>query len=114
MPSSPRAHSVQYNRKTPVPRRGKGTKMNELLGSATELSTALVSVFVGFALVLDSLPIIGILVPADVAVLAATTARSPIAALAVVGAVVGGTLAGWTGTFLLGRFLAGPLRRSWL
>lgn len=88
--------------------------MDELLGSATELSTALVSVFVGFALVLDSLPIIGILVPADVAVLAATTARSPLAALAVVGAVVGGTLAGWTATFTLGRFLAGPLRRSWL
>lgn len=88
--------------------------MDELLGSATELSTALVSVFVGVALVLDSLPIIGILVPADVAVLAATTARSPLAALAVVGAVVSGTLAGWTATFTLGRFLAGPLRRSWL
>jgi membrane-associated protein len=88
--------------------------MDELLGSATELSTALVSVFVGFALVLDSLPLIGILVPADVAVLAATTARSPLAALAVVAAVVGGTLAGWTGTFALGRFLAAPLRRSWL
>ncbi|GIJ65901.1 DedA family protein [Virgisporangium ochraceum] len=88
--------------------------MDELLGSATELSTALVSVFVGFALVLDSLPVLGILIPADVAVLAATTARGPLAGLAVVAAVVGGTLAGWTGTFLLGRFLAGPLRRSWL
>lgn len=88
--------------------------MDELLGSATELSTALVSVFVGFALVLDSMPLIGILIPADVAVLAATTARSPLASVAVVAAVVCGTLAGWTLTFALGRYLSGPLRRSWL
>jgi membrane-associated protein len=88
--------------------------MDELLGSATELSTALVSVFVGFALVLDSVPIIGLLIPADVAVLAATTARSPMASFAVVGAVVAGTLAGWTLSFTVGRYLAGPLRRSWL
>jgi membrane protein DedA with SNARE-associated domain len=88
--------------------------MDGLLGSATELSTALVSVFVGFALVLDSMPLLGILIPADVAVLAATTARSPLASIAVVAAVVLGTVAGWTLTFTLGRFLAGPLRRSWL
>ncbi|GAA0959621.1 hypothetical protein Vau01_120340 [Virgisporangium aurantiacum] len=88
--------------------------MDGLLGSATELSTALVSVFVGFALVLDSMPLLGILIPADVAVLAATTARSPLASVAVVAAVVCGTVAGWTLTFALGRFLAGPLRRSWL
>jgi membrane-associated protein len=88
--------------------------MDGLLGSATQLSTALVSVFVGFALVLDSIPIVGILIPADVAVLAATTARSPLASTAVLVAVVAGTLAGWTVTFALGRFLAAPLRRSWL
>lgn len=88
--------------------------MDELLGSATELSTALVSVFVGFALVLDSVPILGVLIPADVAVLAATTARSPLASVAVVAAVVAGTLAGWTLSFTVGRYLAGPLRRSWL
>jgi membrane protein DedA with SNARE-associated domain len=88
--------------------------MDGLLGSATELSTALVSVFVGFALVLDSIPVIGILIPADVAVLAATTARTPLASVAVLVAVVAGTLAGWTATFALGRYLAGPLRRSWL
>jgi membrane protein DedA with SNARE-associated domain len=39
-------------------------------------------------------------------------ARSP--PRAVVLAVVCGTLAGWTITFTVGRFLAGPLRRSWL
>lgn len=88
--------------------------MDGLLGSATELSTALVSVFVGFALVLDSMPLLGILIPADVAVLAATTARSPLASVAVVAAVVCGTVAGWTLTFALGRYLAAPLRRSWL
>jgi membrane-associated protein len=88
--------------------------MDGLLESATGLSTALVSVFVGFALVLDSMPLIGILIPADVAVLAATTARSPLASIAVVAAVVCGTVAGWTLTFALGRYLAGPLRRSWL
>ena len=88
--------------------------MDGLIGSAQELSTALVSVFVGFVLVLDSIPVLGVLIPADVAVLAAVATRGPLAATAVVLAVVCGTLAGWTITFTVGRFLAGPLRRSWL
>jgi membrane protein DedA with SNARE-associated domain len=88
--------------------------MDGLLGSAEQLSTALVSVFVGFVLVLDSVPVLGILIPADVAVLAAVATRGPLGASAVVLAVVCGTMAGWTVTFMAGRFLAGPLRRSWL
>jgi membrane-associated protein len=88
--------------------------MDELLGSAGELSTALVSVFVGFVLVLDSVPVLGVLIPADIAVLAAVATRGPLGATAVVLAVVSGTLAGWTVTFTVGRFLSGPLRRSWL
>jgi len=59
-------------------------------------------------------PVLGVLIPADVAVLAAVATRGPLAASAVVLAVVCGTLAGWTITFTVGRFLAGPLRRSWL
>jgi membrane protein DedA with SNARE-associated domain len=88
--------------------------MDGLLGSAEQLSTALVSVFVGFVLVLDSVPVLGILIPADVAVLGAVATRGPLGASAVALAVVCGTLAGWTVTFMAGRFLAGPLRRSWL
>jgi membrane protein DedA with SNARE-associated domain len=88
--------------------------MDGLLGSAEQLSTALVSVFVGFVLVLDSVPVLGILIPADVAVLAAVATRGPLGASAVALAVVCGTMAGWTLTFMAGRFLAGPLRRSWL
>jgi membrane protein DedA with SNARE-associated domain len=71
-------------------------------------------VFVGFILVLDSVPVLGVLIPADVAVLAAVATRGPLGATAVVLAVVCGTLAGWTLTFTAGRFLSGPLRRSWL
>jgi membrane protein DedA with SNARE-associated domain len=88
--------------------------MDGLLGSAEQLSTWLVSVFVGFVLVLDSVPVLGILIPSDVAVLAAVATRGPLGAAAVAVAVVCGTLAGWTLTFMAGRFLAGPLRRSWL
>jgi membrane-associated protein len=88
--------------------------MDGLLGSAGELSTALVSVFVGFILVLDSVPVLGVLIPADIAVLAAVATRGPLGATAVVLAVVCGTLAGWTLTFTIGRFLSAPLRRSWL
>jgi membrane protein DedA with SNARE-associated domain len=88
--------------------------MDGLIGSAQELSTALVSVFVGFILVLDSVPVLGVLIPADVAVLAAVATRGPLGATAVALAVVCGTLAGWSLTFTIGRFLSGPLRRSWL
>jgi membrane protein DedA with SNARE-associated domain len=88
--------------------------MSDWLGAVGDLSTAFVSVLLAGLLVLDTVPLIGMLVPADVAVLAAVATRGPLGALAVIVAVVAGTLLGWTFSFVLGRFLAGPMRRSWL
>lgn len=88
--------------------------MGDWLGAVGDLSTAFVSVLLGGVLMLDTVPVIGMFVPADVAVLAAVATRGPLGVIAVVVAVVVGTLLGWTISFALGRFLAGPLRRSWL
>jgi len=84
------------------------------LGSTSDLPLLVLSVVLGVVLVLDTIPVLGVLVPADLVVLAAVGTRSASGSTALVLAVVSGTLIGWTGTFVVGRFLAGPLRRSWL
>ncbi|GIJ52011.1 hypothetical protein Val02_88970 [Virgisporangium aliadipatigenens] len=88
--------------------------MQELFGGVGELSTLLLGFVLGGVLMLDTIPLVGVLVPADVAVLAAVGSRGPWEAVTVLLAIVAGTLAGWTLTFAVGRFLSGPLRRSWL
>jgi membrane protein DedA with SNARE-associated domain len=84
------------------------------IGPAGGVSTVVLAVILGVVLALDTIPIIGVFVPADVAILAAAGTRGPVGAAALELAVVAGSLAGWTVSFTAGRFLSGPLRRSWL
>jgi membrane-associated protein len=88
--------------------------MGDLFGGIGELSTMLLGLVLGGVLVLDTIPVVGVLIPADVAVLAAVASKGPSGAIPVMLAVIIGTLVGWTLTFAVGRFLSGPLRRSWL
>jgi membrane-associated protein len=84
------------------------------IGAAGGVSTVVLAVVLGVVLALDTIPLVGVLVPADVAILAAAGTRGPAGAAALELAVVAGCLTGWTASFLAGRFLSGPLRRSWL
>lgn len=61
-------------------------------------------------ILLDSVPLLGILIPADVAVLAATSGRSPLGGTAVVLGVVAGYVTGWSASFLLGRYFGDRVR----
>jgi membrane protein DedA with SNARE-associated domain len=87
--------------------------MWDWIASVGGLSILGLAVVLAAVFALDTVPVVGIFVPADVAVFAAVAARGPQDAPAVVLAVLVGSLAGWTGTFAVGRFVAEPLRRSW-
>ena len=56
-------------------------------------------------MLLDAIPLVGVLVPGDVAVLGAMAARGPAGGVGVLFGVVAGCLAGWSATFLVGRLL---------
>jgi membrane protein DedA with SNARE-associated domain len=76
------------------------------------LPIGLLTAALGVTMVLDSIPLLGILVPADIAVLTAITTRDAVSSLAIVAAVVGGCVAGWSISFLVGRRLGDRVRRS--
>lgn len=82
------------------------------LGGLADLPILLLTALVGVMMLLDTIPLLGILIPADVAVLVATAGRSPSAGFAVAASVVLGYLAGWSMSFFLGRWFGTSLRRS--
>ncbi|WP_027660017.1 DedA family protein [Salinispora fenicalii] len=77
-----------------------------------ELPTLLLLGALGLVMVFDAVPLLGVLVPGDVAILAAVGAQGPTAGLAVLGTVVAGCLTGWSLSFLVGRRFADRLRRG--
>ncbi len=85
--------------------------MGDWLGQTGELPATLFLTALGMIMVLDAVPLLGVLVPGDVAVLAAVGIGHPASAAAFL-AVVAGCLAGWSLTFLAGRVLGARLRRS--
>ncbi|RGC67038.1 hypothetical protein C5N14_20415 [Micromonospora sp. MW-13] len=66
----------------------------------------------GAVMLLDAVPLLGVLVPGDVAVLAAVGVGRPATGAATVAAVVAGCLAGWSLSFLAGRRYGDRLRHS--
>ncbi|MFU8872662.1 DedA family protein [Micromonospora sp. SL4-19] len=86
--------------------------MTDLLAEVGELPTSLLMGMLGMVMLADAVPLLGVLVPGDAAVLAAVAAGRPTTGLATVAAVVAGCLAGWSLSFLAGRRWGERLRRS--
>ncbi|MEU1838954.1 DedA family protein [Micromonospora chersina] len=86
--------------------------MTELLAQVGELPTTLLMGMLGMVMLADAVPLLGVLVPGDAAVLAAVGAGRPATGVATVVAVVAGCLAGWSLSFLAGRRWGERLRHS--
>ncbi|NJP32413.1 DedA family protein [Micromonospora thermarum] len=86
--------------------------MADWLAQVGELPTTLLMGVLGVVMIFDAVPLLGVLVPGDVAVLAAVGVGGPIAGLATFTAVVAGCLAGWSLSFLAGRRWGDRLRHS--
>ncbi len=86
--------------------------MTQWAEQAGELPTILMMGLLGVVMVFDAVPLLGVLVPGDVAVLAAVGVGRPVTGAATVAAVVAGCLAGWSLSFLAGRRYGERLRRS--
>jgi membrane protein DedA with SNARE-associated domain len=84
----------------------------EWLADVGNLPTALLLTVLGGVMVLDAIPLVGVLVPGDVAVLGAMAARGPAGGAGVLVGVVAGCLAGWSASFLAGRYFGARLRRG--
>ncbi|MFC4150308.1 DedA family protein [Micromonospora mangrovi] len=86
--------------------------MTELLAQVGELPTTALMGLLGVVMLADAVPLVGVLVPGDAAVLAAVGAGRPATGPATVLAVVAGCLAGWSLSFLAGRRWGDQLRVS--
>ncbi|WDZ84234.1 DedA family protein [Micromonospora cathayae] len=86
--------------------------MTQWLTQIGELPTTMLMGVLGVVMLFDAIPLLGVLVPGDVAVLAAVGVGQPAATFASFTAVVLGCLAGWSVSFLVGRHFGGRLRAS--
>ncbi|MEH1099804.1 DedA family protein [Micromonospora sp. CPCC 205561] len=86
--------------------------MADWLVQVGELPTSLLMGVLGVVMLFDAVPLLGVFVPGDVAILAATGAGGPTSGAATFAAVVAGCLAGWSLSFLAGRRYGDRLRRS--
>lgn len=77
-----------------------------------ELPVGLLMAVLGVVMLLDAIPLLGILVPGDVAVLTVLAASRPLGGASAFLTVVAGCLAGWSLTFCAGRYLGDRLRRG--
>lgn len=93
-------------------RRNSVGRVTDLLAQLAELPTLLVVAVLGGVMLLDTIPLIGVLVPGDVAVLGAMAARGPAAGAWVLFGVVAGNVAGWSATFGAGRYFGPHIRCS--
>lgn len=82
------------------------------LAEVGDLPTALVMAALGVVMLLDAIPLIGVLIPGDVAVLGAMAARGPAGGVGVLVGVIAGCLAGWSASFLAGRYFGARIRRG--
>lgn len=76
-----------------------------------ELPSGVYLVVLGVVMMLDAIPLLGVLVPGDVAVLAGVGVGRPASVSAFL-AVIAGCLGGWSLTFLAGRRFGARLRTS--
>ncbi|MFG2061226.1 DedA family protein [Micromonospora sp. NPDC048871] len=86
--------------------------MADELAQVGELPIAGLMALLGVVMLFDAVPLFGVLVPGDVAVLAAVAVGTPGTGLATFVAVVTGCLVGWSMTFLVGRHWGERLRHS--
>ncbi|MBQ1050566.1 VTT domain-containing protein [Micromonospora sp. C51] len=86
--------------------------MADQLAQVGELPVVVLMAVLGVVMLFDAVPLFGVLVPGDVAVLAAVAVGSPATGLATFVAVVTGCLTGWSLSFLVGRRWGDRLRRS--
>jgi len=86
--------------------------MADWLAQVGEMPTTLLVGVLGVVMLFDAVPLLGVLVPGDVAILAAVGVGRPATGLATFAAVVGGCVAGWSLSFLAGRHYGERLRRS--
>jgi membrane-associated protein len=86
--------------------------MADWLAQIGELPAAVLMATLGVVMMLDTIPLAGVLVPGDVAVIAAVGARGVAGGGAVLASVVGGCVSGWSLTFMLGRLCGDRIRRS--
>ncbi|MET7878975.1 VTT domain-containing protein [Micromonospora profundi] len=86
--------------------------MTQWLAEVGELPIGVLMGALGLVMVFDAVPLLGVVVPGDVAILAAVGVGRPATGLATFAAVLTGCLAGWSLSFLAGRRYAGHLRRS--
>ncbi|WP_432898787.1 DedA family protein [Micromonospora matsumotoense] len=77
-----------------------------------DLPPALLMAALGLVMLADAVPLLGVFVPGDVAILAAVGVGRPLAGVATMVAVVVGCLSGWSLSFLAGRVYGERLRRS--
>ncbi|MBF9134037.1 VTT domain-containing protein [Plantactinospora sp. S1510] len=85
--------------------------MADWLIQVGELPSVVFLTVLGVVMMLDAIPLLGVLVPGDVAVLAAVGVGRP-ASVGAFLAVIGGCLGGWSLTFFAGRRFGARLRRS--
>ena len=83
--------------------------MTEWLEPLYSLPAALLGLALGLVMLLDSIPLLGILIPADVAILTTAGVADPFSSL---GWIVAGCLAGWSVSFFAGRIFGERLRRG--
>ncbi|MEU6075272.1 VTT domain-containing protein [Micromonospora sp. NPDC047074] len=86
--------------------------MADWLAQVGELPTTLLMGVLGVVMLFDAVPLLGVLVPGDVAILAAMGVGGPGTGAATFAVVVTGCLAGWSLSFLAGRRYGDRLRRS--
>ncbi|MGC9665871.1 DedA family protein [Planosporangium sp. 12N6] len=86
--------------------------MDDWLGQLQGLPTGLLDVALGVVMVLDAIPLVGVAVPGDVAVLTVVGLGSPLAGVFGLVWVVAGCLVGWSLTYVAGRLFADRIRRG--
>ncbi|MFC3500316.1 DedA family protein [Micromonospora krabiensis] len=86
--------------------------MADWLAQVGELPITLLVGALGVVMLFDAVPLLGVLVPGDVAILAAVGVGRPATGLATFVAVVTGCLAGWSLSFAAGRRYGDRLRHS--
>ncbi|MFI7573239.1 DedA family protein [Micromonospora sp. NPDC049497] len=86
--------------------------MVDALAQVGELPLVLLMAVLGVVMLFDAVPLLGVLVPGDVAILAAVGVGGAATGAATFTAVVAGCLAGWSLSFLVGRRWGERLRHS--
>lgn len=83
-----------------------------LLDQLAELPNMLLMAALGAVMLLDAIPLVGVLVPGDAAVLVATSVTDWLHSTGLLLGVVVGCLAGWSMTFVAGRYFGDRIRAS--